>query len=186
MTTKFVDFNNPQNNLEKCEIIMLDTCTMINLASGQKDALEFVKFTLNNEIMLCYSSKSVEELNIMKQSKIFPRDKREANKEMDKFLEQSFLEKDGIINTLNTLGNMYPHPIGSTDGNILNEAELNSTKHKLRWGDAMIYTMAKQNDINCIWTYDQDWKNVNDKDMTVLMEKRFIPRDITINNSLNE
>lgn len=177
MNTNFIDFNNPQNKLGDCDIILLDTCTMLNLASRKPDALKFAEFALNNDIMFCYTSKSIEELHIMKQAKIIPKDKREAAPNMKDFLIRSYNISNNIINTMNTLPNMYPNPIGSIDTDIMDDIQTNSKKHNLRWPDATIFTLAKKNDINYIWTYDRDWVNVCDNKMTILTNKRFIPEN---------
>lgn len=185
MATNFIDFNNPQNKLNNCDIIVLDTCSMINLVAGYQDALNFAKFTLDNNIMLCYTIKSVEELHIMKESRIVPNDKQVASPNIGTYIRQSNFQANKILETINLLPNMYGDPIGNIDSKVLGQAELNANTNKLRWGDAVIYTLAKQNNFNYIWTYDKDWSNVIDNDMNILTEKRFIPNNGSIINLSN-
>lgn len=183
MGTKFVDFNNPQNQLSQdCELILMDTCSIIKLVSGEQNAVDFAKFALNNDIMLCYSVKSLEELNIISQSKNFPKGVKKININNEVAINQSLVDADNAISILTKLPNVYPEPIGMIDSKAIEEIKNNSIKHKLRWGDATIYTQAKQNEIKYIWTYDQDWVNVDDDDMCILIESRFIPNVIVSND----
>lgn len=185
MSTGFIDFENPNNKLDKCEIIVLDTCSMINLASGFQNAIDFANFTLNNDIMLCYTVKSVEELHIMKEGRIIPKDKRIASLNMRTYIAQSDFQVSQILNTINLLDNMYGEPIGHIDSETWKQTRINADTHKLRWGDAMIYTIAKQNNLNHIWTYDQDWSNVIDDDMNILTQQKFVPGNGTVINLPN-
>lgn len=163
---------------------MLDTCVMINLASKDSAALEFVRYTLQNNIMLCYSSKSIEEIYIRSQSKNIPKDKRQAIPKIDIYINDSFNDADSIINAVNILPNMFKEPIGVVSPDNIKNIRNNSIQHTLGWGDATIYTLAKENEINHIWTVDRDWSRVKDSDMTIITEKRFIPKNIS-NNIVN-
>ncbi|MGL5354875.1 MAG: hypothetical protein ACRDA5_16405 [Clostridium sp.] len=173
MTTNFIDYKNPQNTLDKCETIMMDTCTVMKLASGDNDTVNFANFALNNDIMLCYSTKTIEELQIIQENIEFPKDKRTANLKLNWHLNRSYIKSDRIIKTVNSLPNMYEEPIEYDGNNFTNMAKDAALKHNLRWADSVIYTIAKSNEINFIWTHDSDWVNVKDADMTVITERRF-------------
>lgn len=177
MSTKFIDFKNPKNDLENCEIIMLDTCTLINLATGDKSTLDFAKFTLNNDIMLCYSSKTEEELQIIQESKYIPKNKRVANLNMNNYLQESYNSTDSILNVVHALPNMFPNSIEFSGEGLNKISRENALAHNLRWGDAVIYTIAKNNDIKYIWSHDKDWTSVKDDEMTIITEGRFIPNN---------
>jgi hypothetical protein len=179
MSTDFIDFTHPENKLKSCDFIILDTCSIFHLAANQADAIKFAKFTLTNDIMLCYTIKSVEELNIVKESQCIPQDKRIASPNMPQYLQNSQQQVNAMLNTLHQLPNIYPEPIGEINSTTITDAQENALKHTLRWGDAMIYTLAKQNDCSYIWTYDRDWKNMDDDNMTILTEGRFIPTDMS-------
>ncbi|NOW85903.1 putative nucleic acid-binding protein [Clostridium beijerinckii] len=185
MGTNFIDFNNPQNNLNNCDIIVLDTCSLINLASGDQDALNFAQFTLDNNITLCYTVKSVEELQINKEAQTIPKNKQVALPNMTSYLQQSYLKADAILTTVNSLPNMYDEPIGNINNGVLQQAKINAINNKLRWGDAIIYTLTKQSNFNYIWTFDKDWSNVVDNDMNILTMQRFIPNNGVINLANN-
>lgn len=184
MTTKFLDFNKPQNKLNDCDIIMLDTCVMINLASKDNAALEFARYTLQNNIMLCYSSKSIEEIYIRSQSRNIPRNKRQAIPKIDMYINNSFNDANSIINAVNILPNMFKEPIGVVSPDNIKKIKNNSIQHTLGWGDATIYTLAKENDIKYIWTVDRDWSRLKDSDMTIITESKFIPKNQS-NNIVN-
>lgn len=184
MGTNFIDFNNPQNKLNNCDFIALDTCSILNLVSGDQQALNFARFTLNNDITLCYTIKSVEELHIIKEAQNIPKNKRMALPNMGNYLQQSYAEANTILATINSLPNMYDEPIGNINAEVLRQAEINAITHKLRWGDAIIYTLVKQNNIGHIWTFDKDWSNVIDSSMSILTEQRFIPNSGSIMNNL--
>lgn len=177
MSTKFIDFKNPKNDLENCEIIMLDTCTIINLAAGDTNTLDFAKFTLNNDIILCYSSKTEEELQIIQESKIIPRNKKVANLNMNNYLKNSYNSTDSILNTVHSLPNMFPNSIEFSGEGLNKISRENALIHNLKWGDAVIYTIAKNNGIKCIWSHDKDWTSVQDDEMTIITEGRFIPNN---------
>lgn len=185
MASNFIDFNNPQNKLNNCDIIALDTCSMINLASGDQRALNFARFTLNNNITLCYTIKSVEELQIIKEAHEIPKDKRQASLNMSNYIQNSYTEANNIITTINSLPNMYDEPIGEMNFDVIKQAKINAIAYNLRWGDAIIYTLIKQNEINHIWTFDKDWSNISDNDINILTEQRFIPNNLTTNLSGN-
>lgn len=186
MQTKFVDYANPNNSLNSCDIVMLDTCVMFNLASSNRDAnvTNFAKFALNNDIMFCYSYKSVEEINIKSQYTTIPRNKRTALPQIGKYVADSFNKSEAILNVVNTLPNVYNEPVGSVDADILEKIRNNSLKHNLRWGDAAIYTIAKENGINYIWTMDSDLSRIVDSDMTIITDAKFIPNNITSSSSV--
>lgn len=173
--SKLIDFNNPPNIVENIGIIMIDTCTAIKIASADVNSIDFVKFTLNNDIALCYSTKTIEEIHIISESNTFPKRKKDYTKEQLPMLIQNSSNKaKAIIDTINLLPNMYPEAIEYAGKNFIKDITDNSVKHNLRIPDSAIYTIAKSNGINYIWSHDKDWLNINDPDMTIFTEGRFL------------
>ncbi len=150
-----------QFSFNGCQYIMLDTCSVIEITNNNQEALNFIGETQKNNIALCYSIKTVEEINIIVQSKEIPKDKRLANLYLKNYINKSYNSADRIMNIINKIPNMYDQAIGSIDYNILNQAEVSGREFNLRWGDAVIYSLAKANDIDAIWTYDSDYKDAS-------------------------
>lgn len=173
-----IDFNNPPNLISNVDIIMIDTCTAIKIASADESSINFVQFALNNDIALCYSTKTIEEIHIISESNTFPKKKKDYTKEQLPMLIQNSTDKaNSIINTINLLPNMYPEAIEYSGSDFIKDIKENSIKHNLRIPDSAIYTIAKSNGINCVWSHDSDWLNVNDPEMIILTEGRFLNND---------
>nr|WP_243894468.1 type II toxin-antitoxin system VapC family toxin [Clostridium perfringens] len=145
---------------------MLDTCTVIQLANENKDLLQFVKNAALNQVDFCYSVKTVEELNILSESQNFPPDKRQANANRGFFINSSQQQANRILNKINKIPNMCKEPIGEINSDMIPKIQENALKYKLRWGDAVILTIAKENNINGIVTFDGDYNHVAE-DLTI-------------------
>lgn len=159
--SKLININSPKIEFGNCQYIMIDTCTAKNIMNGQEEALKFAKATADNNIVLCYSIKTIEELNIINQRINIPPNKRQAMPNMGYYLTQGFIQTEQILNKLNKLPNMLPEAIGVINNEITKKATENGKEYKLRWGDSIIYTLAVENDIDGIWTYDGDYKSVS-------------------------
>ncbi|XZH19979.1 type II toxin-antitoxin system VapC family toxin [Clostridium perfringens] len=155
-----ININEPQINFENCKFVMLDTCSIIQLALDNEESVNFATEAAENNVTLCYSLKTLEELQILSESQNIPKDKRQANLNMNFFINKSQEQAERILNKIHKLPNMYNEPIGTLNYEVYSKARENQKEFNLRWGDAVIYTMAKNSDIDGIMTFDGDFRNV--------------------------
>lgn len=128
---------------------------------------DFLKYTALNKNILCITVKTYEELNIKVQSNFIPHNKSTFNKDKQLYLNHSNTLVDNIMSSLNKLPNFYPEPIGVINANTLKEIQNNQIKHGLKWGDATIYTLTKQENMSNICSIDGDWSGVQDDKMSL-------------------
>lgn len=152
--TKQIDFLNCQN-------LLLDTCSAIKLSQGDELTVKFLTETLKNNIGIGYSIKTLEEITIYSESQNIPYDKRQANKFIGNYINKSEEQADRIINKINKFPNVFKEPVGVLDNEIIKKAKQNKNSYKLKWGDAVIYTIAEDLKFDGIITHDSDFSRVN-------------------------
>ncbi len=158
MNNNFININSPQIDFSQHKYIMLDTCTIMELFKENNDIVDFVKRAGTEQVVFCYSIKSMEELHIMVEKQNIPDNKRQAENNMMFHIKKSQEQVKRIIDKINKIPNMYTEPIGNMDYNLYLKAKETEKEYKLRWGDAVICTIAKENNINSIVTFDKDFK----------------------------
>lgn len=166
MNNNIVNIHVPQIDFKNCKSIMLDTCSVIQLAADNQASLFFAQKAAESQITLCYSLKTLEELHILSESQNIPKEKWKARNNMGFLINKSQEQVDRIMNKIHKIPNMFNEPIGTFDYEVYKEARENEREFKLRWGDAVIYTMAKKNEIDGIMTFDGDYSTVA-RDLTI-------------------
>ena len=157
------------------EVIVLDTSVIIEIWGTSKNKKKFNKklcrdFLIKTAVagnILCITTKTFEELSIIAESNIVPGDKSIFNLNKPLYLGQANSTTNSMISSLNNLPNFYPEPIGRVDGETVKTIQANQITHGLKWGDATIYTLTKQEGINNICSLDGDWLDVQDSNMTL-------------------
>ena len=169
------------------DLVLLDTNVILRLLgydnkSFIKSQLELKKFittlALNNNTLL-YTVKTAEEIsNVMENQFVNKLKSEHSSKPSKKFIIQNtpnfhneVEEKvNDIWNKLRIFDHFYDIPIGNIDDGILTSAKRNSVDHKLSIGDAIIYTIAKQESIQNIISCDCDFAQINDAKMNLYLD----------------
>ena len=166
------------------EFILIDTSVLLELVGYDEQTLRteevkdfFTRLAYNNNIITT-SVKTWEELNIILGRKL-PKDKRNLFNNSNGFT--NLYQKVEIVKeTFNALPNVYSEPIGVIDNEIINKAQENAVKYKLKWGDSTIVSIAEREDVEHIWSLDCDYANVNNG-MNIYLDSRSYNKALRIN-----
>lgn len=159
---EIIRIDNYASNFENINSIMLDTCAVIQITNKNPDAIKFLDKTNMNDVAIVQSIKTAEELMISSQNRNIPKEKRQANQHMGFFIKSSVTECERYINAIKEIPN-FMGTVGEINQDIYNKALENTVSYNLRWGDAVIYTIAKEKGIDAILTFDGDFSRVSNE-----------------------
>jgi predicted nucleic acid-binding protein len=174
----------------KDELIIVDTCVLLEIWGNDKNQRykamceKFIKKATAAKSILCITIQTYEELHYFTQRNEIPRDKSIFNLDKTKYLNNSNIIVNRIMNELNKIPSFYTEPIGNLNAKTLNEIEANQIKHGLKWGDAAIYTYLKQEDARYILSIDGDFLGIQDPNI-VLYTTPYRARLANSTNNIN-
>ena len=173
----------------KSEFVILDTNMIYHLLNLNNDiskaneARQYLNKLANNDNIAIIPSQAWNEVNIKTENTLIGKNKKNS-KEFLRNNNHVYSEATEIVkgykSIISKIPNVYIDECNPTSKTQEN-AELNRSKHNLRYADSVIYTLAEEHNINNIVTFDYDYTNINNSSMNIYLDQDNYEKYINLN-----